>query len=137
MKIIKRMQTKKEQKKHSCCGCIFADKNTHISNCEEMFGTFFCENSPTSVYDTECDIIQVRPVKTNNSVYEQIEKINQEYNELHEAIMTGESDERIAEEACDVAETCFTLMDIAGVDIGEAWKRHNEKMESRGWKERG
>lgn len=76
--------------------------------------------------------INIKPVETNNSEYEQLEKIKEEYNEYYNAVMEDTNKE---EELCDLMQTCITQLARYG-DIKEIWEKHNKKMESRNWKER-
>jgi flagellar biosynthesis/type III secretory pathway protein FliH len=71
-----------------------------------------------------------------NSIGAQIQKIYEEFIEVSDAYNNGESTERVAEEACDVQQTCETLLAMLGYDDEERRKLRQKvlcKNASRGY----
>lgn len=70
------------------------------------------------------------------SIGAQIQKIYEEFVEVSDAYNGGESIERVAEEACDVQQTCETLLAMLGYDDKERRKLRQKvlcKNASRGY----
>ena len=66
-------------------------------------------------------------------------KLEEEYQEVQEAIREGSDKLQIAEELIDVIQVAIrglVLLAKEGFDINKLFSRHNKKLVNRGWKEK-
>ena len=87
-------------------------------------------------------IVNLKPVKTENGIPEQIEKIYEEFEEIRKEYPARVwnkypyNQEKLVEEVWDCIQACITLLGIIGVSIFWSWWKHHRKMVYRGYGER-
>lgn len=84
--------------------------------------------------DREDYALIVRSVESNNTQADQKRKIVEEFMEFMGSAVGSENE---IEECTDLIQACFTYLEHHCGGICPAWRKHLDKMEARGWKERG